>query len=195
MVLKVAERDTASLAESATEVRPAMAGDGRRWPAVSLLLVAVFVLGFVLVSSVALVRGRMLDPDLYSSALVRTDAEAGNLAAWLNSSWIRAAARASAVPAAGGCSRYTAATVGRLPLPSGVLADPDKRSLAAQLLGQAYMRAHALVEANRQAVEHIADVLVERRELHGDEVLELLDSSELRVPDVDLTKDETWPIL
>ena len=74
MVLKVAERDTASLAESATEVRPAMAGDGRRWPAVSLLLVAVFVLGFVLVSSVALVRGRMLDPDLYSSALVRTDA-------------------------------------------------------------------------------------------------------------------------
>ena len=78
---------------------------------------------------------------------------------------------------------------------AGVLADPDKRSLAAQLLGQAYMRAHALVEANRRAVEHIADVLVERRELHGDEVLELLDSSELRVPDVDLTKDETWPIL
>jgi hypothetical protein len=74
VVLKVAERDTASLAESATEVRPAMAGDGRRWPAVSLLLVAVFVLGFVLVSSVALVRGRLLDPDLYSSALVRTDA-------------------------------------------------------------------------------------------------------------------------
>lgn len=78
---------------------------------------------------------------------------------------------------------------------AGVLADRDKRALAAQLLGQAYMRAHALVQANRQAVEHIADVLVERRELHGDEVLELLDSAGLRVPGVDLTKDEAWPIL
>jgi hypothetical protein len=78
---------------------------------------------------------------------------------------------------------------------AGVLGDRDKRALAAQLLGQAYMRSHALVEANRQAVAHIADVLVERRELHGDEVLELLDSSGLHVPEVDLTKDEAWPIL
>ena len=78
---------------------------------------------------------------------------------------------------------------------AGVLSDRDKRTMAAQLLGQAYMRAHLLVQANRQAVEHIADVLAERRELHGDEVLELLDAAELRVPDVDLTKDDTWPIL
>jgi hypothetical protein len=44
----------------------------RVWP--SLLLVAVFVVGFVLVSSVVLVRGRLLDADLYSEALVRADA-------------------------------------------------------------------------------------------------------------------------
>jgi len=49
-------------------------GDGRprMWP--SLLLVAVFVAGFVLVSSVVLVRGRLLDAGMYSDALVRTDA-------------------------------------------------------------------------------------------------------------------------
>jgi cell division protease FtsH len=78
---------------------------------------------------------------------------------------------------------------------AGVLADRDKRALAAQLLGQAYMRAHLLVEANREGVEQIADVLIERKELHGDEVLELLDSLELTAPDVDLTRDETWPTL
>jgi hypothetical protein len=39
-----------------------------------LILVAVFVVGFVLESSVVLVRGRLLDADMYSSALVRADA-------------------------------------------------------------------------------------------------------------------------
>jgi ATP-dependent Zn protease len=78
---------------------------------------------------------------------------------------------------------------------AGVLGDPMKRGLAAQMLGQAYMRAHLLVEENREAVGHIADVLVERRELHGDEVVELLDSSGLHVPAVDLTEDEAWPNL
>lgn len=53
-----------------------------------------------------------------------SDAEADRIAAWLNSTWLRAAARAGAVPAAGGCARYTAATVGALPLPAGVLTDP-----------------------------------------------------------------------
>jgi hypothetical protein len=63
-------------------------------------------------------------------ALARTDLEAGRLAAWLNSSWLRAAARAGAVPAAGGCCRYTAATVGALPLPETALTDPDLSTIA-----------------------------------------------------------------
>ena len=78
---------------------------------------------------------------------------------------------------------------------AGVLSDPEKRAMAAQLLGQAYMRAHLFIAANRAAVDHIANVLVERRELHGDEVVELLEQSSLTVPEADLTKDETWPIL
>jgi len=34
-----------------------------------------------------------------------------------------------------------------------------------------------------------------RRELYGDEILQLLDAQDLRVPEVDLTKDEAWPRL
>ena len=63
-------------------------------------------------------------------ALARSDAEADRLAAWLNSTWLRAAARAGAVPAAGRCSRYTAVTVGALPLPVSALADSDLSTLA-----------------------------------------------------------------
>jgi hypothetical protein len=63
-------------------------------------------------------------------APARSDAEADRIAAWLNSSWMRAAARAAAVPAAGGCARYTAATVGALPLPLTVLADADLLTIA-----------------------------------------------------------------
>jgi hypothetical protein len=63
-------------------------------------------------------------------ALARTDLEADRLAAWLNCSWLRATAWAGAVPAAGGCSRYTAATVGALPLPDTTLADPDLSTIA-----------------------------------------------------------------
>jgi ATP-dependent Zn protease len=64
-----------------------------------------------------------------------------------------------------------------------------------QLLGQAYLAAHHLVEANKEAVTRIADELVLRRELYGDEILQLLDAQDLRVPEVDLTKDEAWPRL
>ena len=46
------------------------------------------------------------------------------LAAWLNASWLRAAARLVAPPAAGGFARFSAGVVGGLPLPDSVLADP-----------------------------------------------------------------------
>ena len=46
-----------------------------------------------------------------------TAEQAHALAAWLNSTWIRAMAHATAAPAAGGCCRLSAATVEALPLP------------------------------------------------------------------------------
>ncbi|MFZ0041879.1 MAG: AAA family ATPase, partial [Solirubrobacteraceae bacterium] len=56
-----------------------------------------------------------------------------------------------------------------------VLGNPDKKRAAAQILGQAYITAYALMDSNRDGLEQIADVLIERKELHGDEVGELLD--------------------
>jgi ATP-dependent Zn protease len=61
------------------------------------------------------------------------------------------------------------------------------------MLGQAYVKAHTLMEHNRPAVEHVADVLVEKREIHGDEVIELLDSLNLEIPEVDLLEERSWP--
>jgi hypothetical protein len=47
--------------------------------------------------------------------------------------------------------------------------------------------------SNRDGIERIADALIDRKELHGDEVGVLLDSVRLKRPDIDLTDPETWP--
>jgi ATP-dependent Zn protease len=78
---------------------------------------------------------------------------------------------------------------------ASVLGDPAKRAMAAQLLGQAYVTAHQLIEHNKDGVEKVADVLVDRRELHGDEILGLLESVELEIPPSDPMKEESWPKL
>jgi ATP-dependent Zn protease len=74
-----------------------------------------------------------------------------------------------------------------------VLGSPDKKRAAAQILGQAYITAYALMDANRDGLEQIADTLVERKELHGDEVGELLDRVRLRRPELDVMDPTTWP--
>ncbi|MGH3105108.1 MAG: AAA family ATPase [Gaiellaceae bacterium] len=76
---------------------------------------------------------------------------------------------------------------------AGVLSDPYKRKLAAQILGQAYVKAHHLMAHNRDAVEKIADTLVERKELYGNELIELLEQSKLEIPTIDLLEEKTWP--
>jgi hypothetical protein len=76
---------------------------------------------------------------------------------------------------------------------ASVLGDRDKRAIACQLVGQAYVAAHNLVLANRESVDHIADVLAARRELFGDELLALLEESKLVLPQVDLSDEDAWP--
>jgi hypothetical protein len=78
---------------------------------------------------------------------------------------------------------------------ASVLSDREQRDLVAEMLGQAYLAAYHLIDRNQKAVEHIADVLVERREIHGDEVIALLDEAKLQVPEVDLRQEESWPRL
>ena len=76
---------------------------------------------------------------------------------------------------------------------AGVLNDRDKRDLAAQILGQAYVSAYNLILHNKDGVEKIADALVERREVFGDELLAILDGVHLKKPELDLAQEDTWP--
>ena len=62
-------------------------------------------------------------------------------------------------------------------------------------MGQAYVAAHNVIVANRDAVSKIADVLSEKRELFGDELLQLLDGAQLEIPEVDLSKESAWPTM
>ncbi len=78
---------------------------------------------------------------------------------------------------------------------ASVLADPRKRSLAAQFLGQAFVIAYALMATNKEAVSRVADVLVERQELFGDELVSLLNAQRLVTPEIDWSKEDTWPLM
>ena len=37
--------------------------------------------------------------------------------------------------------------------------------------------------------------MIERKELHGNELLRILDDAKLEIPTVDLTKEEAWPAI
>jgi ATP-dependent Zn protease len=78
---------------------------------------------------------------------------------------------------------------------ASVLADPYKRSLSAQLLGEAFVTAYNTILANKDSVDRIADTLIERKDIYGDDLVALLDSCKLKKPQLDLTAEETWPTL
>ena len=63
-------------------------------------------------------------------AAARTASAAESLTACLNSTWLRAAARLAAVPAAGGFARFNARLVSGLPLPTSAGCDPVLPELA-----------------------------------------------------------------
>ena len=76
---------------------------------------------------------------------------------------------------------------------AGALGDPDKRKAAAQILGQAYVKAYNLILHNKDAVSKIADVVVARREIYGDELLDLLRNAKLVEPTIDYSEESAWP--
>jgi ATP-dependent Zn protease len=76
---------------------------------------------------------------------------------------------------------------------SAILADSEKRKTAAQLLGHAYVTAYNTVDLNRRAIEQIADELIERKEMHGDEVVDLLERVAIQKPDIDYMDPKSWP--
>jgi ATP-dependent Zn protease len=78
---------------------------------------------------------------------------------------------------------------------ASVLSDHQKRATASMILGQAYVTAYNLMRHNRKGIEQIADEVVARREIYGDELLELLESAKLRKPQIDLLEEASWPVL
>jgi cell division protease FtsH len=76
---------------------------------------------------------------------------------------------------------------------AGVLGDPAKRSAAAQLLGQAYVAAHNLVLHNQNGVENIAEAVLTKKEIFGNELERLLETQKIVVPEIDFNDDAAWP--
>src|SRR6476620_4197844 len=78
---------------------------------------------------------------------------------------------------------------------ASVLSDRDKRRIAAQIVGQAYVIAHNFVLQNRTGIEKIADEVVARREIYGDELVALLEAANLKPAKIDLLEEASWPTL
>jgi ATP-dependent Zn protease len=76
-----------------------------------------------------------------------------------------------------------------------ILADPEKKKTAALLLGQAYVAAYNTVDQNRRQVEQIAEELIEQKEMHGDEVVDLLERVGIRKPEIDYLDPKAWPTI
>ena len=80
------------------------------------------------------------------------------------------------------------------PNPIGaILSDRAKRPLAAQFVGQAFATAVVFIKENKDAVERIANKVIEKQEIYGDELVKLLDAQNLKKPEIDWTKEESWP--
>jgi cell division protease FtsH len=76
---------------------------------------------------------------------------------------------------------------------AATLRDPYKRAVAAQFLGQAFAIAYVFVQYNKDKIEQIADRVLAEKEVYGDDLNRLLDSAQLEKPEIDWTKEESWP--
>jgi hypothetical protein len=73
------------------------------------------------------------------------------------------------------------------------LGDRFKRTAAARIIGQAYITALACMRHNREGVARVAETLIDRRELYGDEVTAVLNAASLEAPAIDLLEEDLWP--
>jgi len=80
--------------------------------------------------------------------------------------------------------------------PTGsILSDPRKRAYAAQFIGQAFVTAYNLVEQNKPKVERVANTVIDRKEIYGDDLVRLLDAQRFERPEIDWTDEKVWPAL
>jgi ATP-dependent Zn protease len=71
--------------------------------------------------------------------------------------------------------------------------DPRKRLYVAQFLGLALVLAYNLVRENKDKVKNVADEIMDKKELFGNDLVRLLDAQSFIKPEIDWTDDETWP--
>src|SRR5581483_1530041 len=80
--------------------------------------------------------------------------------------------------------------------PTGsVLSDPRKRMYAAQFIGQAFVTAYNLIEQNKPKVERIANTVMDKKEIYGDDLVRLLDAQRFERPSIDWTNETVWPAI
>ncbi|MFN8648187.1 MAG: N-6 DNA methylase [Gemmatimonadales bacterium] len=103
-------------------VRPALAPHRVVWPDLARALAAVALGGPA--------SGGLVPLNTCYVVAVPDRRTALTLTAWLNCTWLRAAARAAADVAASGFARFNARVVGGLPLPASVLSDARLAALA-----------------------------------------------------------------
>ena len=51
------------------------------------------------------------------------------------------------------------------------------------------------IRVNKDAVETVADRLIEATELYGDDVVDLLNGVRLRKPEIDVLDENAWPVI
>jgi ATP-dependent Zn protease len=78
---------------------------------------------------------------------------------------------------------------------ASVLGDPRKRAYAAQFIGQAFVTAYNLVLANKDKVAKVADTVIEKQEIYGDDLVRLLDAQDFTRPEIDWADESVWPNL
>jgi ATP-dependent Zn protease len=73
--------------------------------------------------------------------------------------------------------------------------DPRMRMYAAQFMGEALVTAYNLVIVNKDKVQAVADEVMEKKEIYGDDLVRLLDAQNFVKPEIDWTDEATWPKL
>ncbi len=74
-----------------------------------------------------------------------------------------------------------------------------KEAQVAEFLGHAFVTAYNCIRINKDAVERVANTLIERKEIFGNDLVSLLNEQELETFDhmslfsFDLTEDDVWP--
>ena len=76
-----------------------------------------------------------------------------------------------------------------------VLGSRGKGDLADEMVGHLFLIAYTFAVQNREAIRIVADVLVEKRELYGEEISRLMNSVGLVAARVDYLDEQSWPIL